>query len=122
MSIAIRIDDILLAEAMAALGAEDGAATVATALRAAVASRGPSRAIPPRAVVGAAVPVAIDGDLLAEAGRAVGIESEGAVIEFALRQLIDRAARERALRELDGIGWHGDLDAIRLEGPGHAAP
>ncbi|MBT9290038.1 type II toxin-antitoxin system VapB family antitoxin [Hyphomicrobiaceae bacterium 22] len=66
--------------------------------------------------------VAIHGDLLARAGRAVGIEPERAVIEFALRQLIDRAARERAFRELDGIGWNSDLDAMRLERPGHAAP
>jgi hypothetical protein len=71
--------------------------------------------------MGPIVKLDVDGDLLA---RAIGVVGKGAVrdgIERVLRDLVRLAppdeaqfARQReALENLYGIGWEGDLDAMR---------
>jgi Arc/MetJ family transcription regulator len=67
--------------------------------------------------MGHIVKVDIDGDLLAQAMQAAGQASERATIEEALRIVIQLAQQNEALERLRGIGWEGDLDAMR-EGRG----
>jgi Arc/MetJ family transcription regulator len=55
----------------------------------------------------------IDDELLAEAMEATGKPTKKATIEEALRRLVVRHRRRRALENLAGIGWEGDLDEIR---------
>ena len=55
----------------------------------------------------------IDDDLMAQAMKATGQRTKKAAVEEALRQAIQAARRRKALEELDGIGWEGDLDAMR---------
>ncbi|KAB0679699.1 type II toxin-antitoxin system VapB family antitoxin [Aureimonas leprariae] len=58
------------------------------------------------------VNVVIDDALLAEATRVAGLESDSATIEEALRLLIANRRRQ-ALENLRGMGWEGDLEAMR---------
>lgn len=55
----------------------------------------------------------IDDDLMAQAMKATGQRTKKAAVEEALRQAIQAARRRKALEELDGIGWEGDLDTMR---------
>jgi Arc/MetJ family transcription regulator len=55
----------------------------------------------------------IDDDLVAEAMAVFGLKTKKAAVEEALRRALRQAARRRALKELKGIGWEGDLDAMR---------
>lgn len=55
----------------------------------------------------------IDEDLMAAAMKATGQKSKKATVEEALRQAVQRARQREALAALHGIGWEGDLDAMR---------
>jgi Arc/MetJ family transcription regulator len=55
----------------------------------------------------------IDDDLMAEAMKATGQRTKKAAVVEALCQAIQTARRRRALEELHGIGWEGNLDAMR---------
>ncbi|HEY4173898.1 MAG TPA: type II toxin-antitoxin system VapB family antitoxin [Rhodopila sp.] len=55
----------------------------------------------------------IDDDLLAEAMAATGLETKKATVEEALRRLIQRHRRQVAFADMAGLGWEGDLAAIR---------
>ena len=61
--------------------------------------------------------VEIDDQLMRDAMDALKLDTKKAVIDAALRQVVDNARRRRALKELEGMGWEGDLDAMR-EGRG----
>ncbi|MBS0643003.1 MAG: type II toxin-antitoxin system VapB family antitoxin [Acetobacteraceae bacterium] len=63
----------------------------------------------------------IDDDLLAEAMAATGLPTKKATVEEALRLLVVRHRRRSALAGLAGIGWEGDLDAMR-EGRDFGSP
>jgi Arc/MetJ family transcription regulator len=67
--------------------------------------------------MGHIVKVDIDSDLLAKAMQAAGKDSDRATVEEALRILIQFGLQQEALERLRGIGWEGDLDAMR-EGRG----
>jgi Arc/MetJ family transcription regulator len=55
----------------------------------------------------------IDDALMAEAMKATGLATKKATVEEALKRIV-RASRQReALEALHGIGWEGDLDAMR---------
>lgn len=54
----------------------------------------------------------IDATLLAQAVAASGLASETAVVEEALKRFVS-ARRRQALDNLYGMGWEGDLDAMR---------
>ncbi len=58
--------------------------------------------------------IEIDDELMAEALSASGLSTKKAVVEEALRVLIERHNQRRALEELKGIGWEGDLEQMRL--------
>lgn len=55
----------------------------------------------------------IDDQLLAQAMEATGLSTKKATVEEALRRLITTRRRRQAIANLAGIGWEGDLDAMR---------
>jgi Arc/MetJ family transcription regulator len=55
----------------------------------------------------------IDDALLKEAMKVTELSTKKAVVEEALRRVVDAHRRRRAFDELKGIGWDGDLDAMR---------
>jgi Arc/MetJ family transcription regulator len=55
----------------------------------------------------------IDDALLAEAMAATGLATKKATVEEALRRLVLTKSRRDALESIRGIGWPGDLDAMR---------
>jgi Arc/MetJ family transcription regulator len=59
----------------------------------------------------------IDDDLLTEAMAATGLATKRATVEEALRQLVLDHRRRKALEDSAGIGWEGDLDEMRTDGP-----
>ena len=59
--------------------------------------------------------VEIDEALLEEAMAATGQTNGVATVEDALRYVIENRKLRAALDEMRGIGWEGDLDAMRLD-------
>jgi len=57
--------------------------------------------------------IEIDDALVAEAMATLGLKTKKATVEEALRGVLRQAKRRRALQEITGIGWDGDLDAMR---------
>lgn len=55
----------------------------------------------------------IDDALLAEAMDAAGTTTKKATVEEALRQLIQNHRGRRAIANLRGLGWEGDLGEMR---------
>jgi Arc/MetJ family transcription regulator len=60
--------------------------------------------------------IEIDPKLLSAAMAATGLPTTRAVVEAGLRLLVLRGQSE-ALNDLTGLGWEGDLDAMRREPP-----
>ncbi|MDH7800308.1 MULTISPECIES: type II toxin-antitoxin system VapB family antitoxin [unclassified Rhizobium] len=59
------------------------------------------------------VTIDLDDDLMAEAMEITGLSTAEATVERALRELVRIYRQRRALEELRGIGWEGNLDEIR---------
>ena len=60
------------------------------------------------------IDIEIDDELMAAALRESGLESERAVVEEALRLLV-QLRRQEGIRRLRGkVRWEGDLDESRL--------
>lgn len=59
--------------------------------------------------------IELDEALLAEAMEATGLTTKRATVEEALRRLVANHQRRRALAELKGLGWEGDLDLMRTD-------
>lgn len=57
--------------------------------------------------------IELDDQLVAEAMAATGLPTKRATVEEALRVLVLQYRRRRALANLTGLGWEGDLDAMR---------
>ena len=55
----------------------------------------------------------LDDDLIAAAMAATGLKSKKATVEAALRSLLQHHAQIRAFNDMAGLGWEGDLDAMR---------
>jgi Arc/MetJ family transcription regulator len=55
----------------------------------------------------------IDDELLAAAMAATGLPTKRATVEEALRRLVRRHEQKQAIAEMAGLGWEGDLDAMR---------
>jgi Arc/MetJ family transcription regulator len=55
----------------------------------------------------------IDDALLTEAMKASGLKTKKATVEEALRRFVREHRQKNAIAELAGIGWDGDLDAMR---------
>jgi Arc/MetJ family transcription regulator len=65
--------------------------------------------------------IEIDDGLLKEAMAATGLTTKRATVEEALRAVIRLHGQRQALKDLKGIGWEGDLDAMR-EGRDWSSP
>jgi Arc/MetJ family transcription regulator len=58
--------------------------------------------------------IEIDDELLAEALERTGLKTKRDVVHEALRTLV-QFKRQADLKQLWGIGWEGDLDAMRRD-------
>ena len=59
------------------------------------------------------ISVDIDEKLLSEAMAATGLPTKRAAVEEGLRLLARARRQTEALADLKGLGWEGDLDAMR---------
>jgi Arc/MetJ family transcription regulator len=57
--------------------------------------------------------IEIDDELLAEAMTLTGEPTKRATVEAALRMIVRLKRQKQAGMNLAGIGWEGDLDAMR---------
>jgi len=57
--------------------------------------------------------IELDDELIAQAMAATGLPTKKATVEEGLRLLVRRHDQKQALEELRGLGWEGDLDAMR---------
>jgi Arc/MetJ family transcription regulator len=55
----------------------------------------------------------IDDKLMADAMKATGQTTKKATVEAALLAMVKLDRQRRALEELEGLGWDGDLDQMR---------
>ena len=137
MRINIEINDALLAEAMEATGKTTKRATVEQALRTLIRLRDEISTLrdlelvrqvsAPDAVMDQSrklfvrTNIEIDDGLLAEAMEAIGSTIKRATVEEALRTVVRLFRQKEAIEELRGIGWEGDLDAMREDWSGPPA-
>lgn len=59
------------------------------------------------------IEIDIDDALITEAMELTGLPTPEAVVEKALRDYVSQRKLGKAWEELRGMGWHGDLDAMR---------
>lgn len=57
--------------------------------------------------------IELDDDLIAEAMELTGLPTKKATVEQALKDLVRVRRQLRAVDNLEGIGWAGDLDKMR---------
>ncbi len=61
--------------------------------------------------------IEIDDALMAEAMTMLGAKTKREAVETALRDAVRIKRQLRAIEGLRGIGWEGDLDAMRTDKP-----
>ena len=61
--------------------------------------------------------IEIDDALLSRAMSAAGLSTKRATVEESLRLLVRLHEQIQALDDVRGLGWDGDLDAMRQGGP-----
>jgi Arc/MetJ family transcription regulator len=59
--------------------------------------------------------IEIDDQLMAQAMKLTGLTTKRAAVEEGLKLLVRVRKQARALKTLKGLGWEGDLDAMRQE-------
>lgn len=59
--------------------------------------------------------IEIDDTLIEEAMRRFDLSSKREAVDFALRRLVGVPLTTEFLRSMRGIGWGGDLDALRSD-------
>jgi len=59
----------------------------------------------------------LDDALIAEAMAITGLSTKKATVEEALRRLIRNNRQKKAIETMHGMGWEGDLDALRRTRP-----
>jgi Arc/MetJ family transcription regulator len=57
--------------------------------------------------------IELDDALLAQAMTATGLTTKRATVEEGLRMLVRMGKQAEAFADLAGLGWDGDLDAMR---------
>jgi Arc/MetJ family transcription regulator len=57
--------------------------------------------------------IEIDDALLSQAMTATGLPTKRATVEEGLRMLVRMRKQAEAFADLNGLGWEGDLDAMR---------
>lgn len=58
--------------------------------------------------------IEIDDALLEAAMQATGQTTKRGTVEEALRRVVAQHGRRQAIKEMSGLGWEGDLEAMRL--------
>jgi len=61
--------------------------------------------------------IEIDDELLSQAMAATGFPTKRATVEEGLRLLVRLRKQTKALAELKGLGWEGDLGELRQGRP-----
>jgi Arc/MetJ family transcription regulator len=61
--------------------------------------------------------IEIDDELLSQAMTAAGLSTKRATVEEGLRLLVRVRKQAKALADLKGLGWEGDLDEMRQGRP-----
>jgi Arc/MetJ family transcription regulator len=61
--------------------------------------------------------IEIDDELLSQAMTATGLTTKRAVVEEGLRLLVRLRKQTKALKDLKGLGWEGDLVEMRQGRP-----
>lgn len=61
--------------------------------------------------------IEIDDGLMAEATQRSGLKTKRDVIDFVLKRYVKLERQREALESLRGLGWEGDLDAMRTDDP-----
>jgi len=61
--------------------------------------------------------IEIDEALMAEAARRSGLKTKREIVEFVLRRYVRIERQLEAIEGLRGLGWDGDLDALRTDDP-----
>jgi len=59
----------------------------------------------------------IDDALIAEVMRRFHLTTKREAVDFALRRAAGSTATTEGLLSVEGIGWDGDLDAVRSDAP-----
>ena len=57
--------------------------------------------------------VVVDDELIARVMRLYGLRTKREAIDFALRRVAGEVDVKELLREIEGIGWDGDFEAMR---------
>jgi len=57
--------------------------------------------------------IEIDDTLLSQAMTAAGLSTKRATVEEGLRLMVRVHEQARALADISGLGWEGDLDEMR---------
>lgn len=55
----------------------------------------------------------IDDELVAEVMKRYDLPTKRAAVDLALRRLVGPVMTREEMLAMEGIGWHGDLDALR---------
>ncbi|HUS60831.1 MAG TPA: type II toxin-antitoxin system VapB family antitoxin [Acidimicrobiales bacterium] len=58
----------------------------------------------------------LDDDLVSEAMRRYGLPTKRAAVDFALRRLVGEPMNREEALQMEGSGWHADLDELRVSG------
>jgi Arc/MetJ family transcription regulator len=61
--------------------------------------------------------IELDDALMAAAKEATGLPPKKAIVEQSLRDLVLRYRQKKAIESLTGLGWEGDLQALRRDRP-----
>ena len=59
--------------------------------------------------------IVVDDELISEAVRVTGIENEEALVQTALKELIDHRRADVLADAFGRFPWEGDLDAMRTD-------
>jgi len=57
--------------------------------------------------------IEFNDDLIGEAMRAVGQTTKRGTVEEALRRVVAAHRKQQAIEDMAGLGWEGDLEAMR---------
>ena len=66
--------------------------------------------------------IEIDDSLIAEAMAVTGLPTKKATVEEALRNLVRLNRQRKAIANITGLGWEGDLDEMREGRAGDRQP
>lgn len=61
--------------------------------------------------------IEIDDALMAEATQLSGLRTKRDVVHFVLNRYVRLERQREALEGLRGLGWDGDLEAMRIDDP-----